>query len=185
MKHFIVPKVSFARWRGQDVNKVATEAMKREEDLRQKQEGSGCRAECRPFLRHLAGLTPVLRHMNKNMPGTLGLLLSVLHSPGRLLRGNRKRVFPNEKAAISWSFVPQVCKPKQHLNLTQMDKASPSSAQGPAWEGHRFTGWSKETKQAICAFRFGRDQECEILSRLALPSVASALSPLGSGVRRR
>lgn len=142
---------------------MATETVKREEDLRQKQEGSGCRAECRPFLCHLGGLTPVLRHMNKNMPGTLGLLLPVLHSPGRLLRGNGKRVFPNEEAAISWSFVPRVCKPKQHLGLTQMDKASPSSAQGPAWEGHRLPGWSKETKPATFAFRFGRDQECEIL----------------------
>lgn len=93
--------------------------------MRQKQEGSGCRAECRPFLRHLAGLTPVLRHMNKNMPGILGLLLSVLHSPGRLLRGNGKRVFPNEEAAISWSFVPRVCKPKQHLGLTQMARQAP------------------------------------------------------------
>lgn len=46
-------------------------------------------------------------------------------------------------------------------------------------------GWSKETETAISTLRFGRDGESEVLSGLALLCVASALSPLGSGVKRR
>lgn len=42
-------------------------------------------------------------------------------------------------------------------------QGKPLFCSGPAWEGHGLPGWSKETKPAIFAFRFGRDQECEIL----------------------
>lgn len=103
----------------------------------------------------------------------------------RPLCDDREGSLPNEMLTTRMNSVPLVLQGQASLEPETNRPDKPHFCSGPSLGGAQAPRWSEEKRPVTSALRLGRNRGSEVLSGLALPWVALALPPPGSGVKRR